>query len=171
MKGSYYLLLLFPLSILIAGFIVLAENLHPTASRLTPQLTLDSTVTQTKRLDTIPKNDSIPVAQSSTKVMTRKTGNFGKVETKQEEKAMPYFILASVFIVVILVLPRLQELSISQQSLVIKLFKEVKEAADNLDEESSPLGAEALRTATSKEKIRILQDRIRTVDKILSKGK
>ena len=140
MRGSYYLLLLFPIGIFVAGFLVLDESLYPTAERLSHQLTIDSPVTQTKRV-------------------------------KHEEKAMPYFILASVFVIVILVLPRLQELSISQQSLVIKLFEEVKEAADDLDEESSPLGSEALRTGISREKIRLLKDRIRTVDKVLTKGK
>ena len=140
MKGSYYLLLLFPLTIFVAGFLVLGENLYPTAERLSHQLRTNSPVTETKRV-------------------------------KQEEKAMPYFILASVFVIVILVLPRLQELSISQQSLVIKLFEEVKEAADDLDEESSPLGSEALRTGISREKIRILKDRIRTVNKVLTKDK
>jgi hypothetical protein len=89
----------------------------------------------------------------------------------QKEKAMPYFILASVLLIVILALPRLQELSISQQSLVIKLFEEVKEAADTLNEEVQPLGLEASRTGISKEKVRNLQDKINTLNKILSKGK
>jgi hypothetical protein len=139
MKGSYYLLLIFPIIILFAGFMALTQNLYPLDSRFTP-----GTTTQEKvRV--------VPIVQ--------------------KEKAMPYFILASVLLIVILALPRLQELSISQQSLVIKLFEEVKEAADDLNEEVQPLGLEASRTGISKEKVRNLQDKINTLNKILSKGK
>jgi hypothetical protein len=140
MKGSYYyLLLIFPIIILLAGFMVLTQNLYPLDSRFIPRTTTQE------------------------KVRT--------VSIVQKEKAMPYFILASVLLIVILALPRLQELSISQQSLVIKLFEEVKEAADNLNEEVQPLGLEASRTGISKEKVRNLQDKINTLNKILSKGK
>jgi hypothetical protein len=139
MKGSYYLLLIFPIVILLAGFMVLTQNLYPLDRRFTPRTTTQDKVRA--------------------------------VSIVQKEKAMPYFILASVLLIVILALPRLQELSISQQSLVIKLFEEVKEAADNLNEEVQPLGLEASRTGISKEKVRNLQDKINTLNKILSKGK
>jgi hypothetical protein len=146
MKGSYYLLLIFPIIILLAGFMVLTQNLYPLDSRFTPGNT-----TQAPKSTTQEKVRVVPIVQ--------------------KEKAMPYFILASVLLIVILALPRLQELSISQQSLVIKLFEEVKEAADNLNEEVQPLGLEASRTGISKEKVRNLQDKINTLNKILSKGK
>jgi hypothetical protein len=139
MKGSYYLLLIFPTIILLAGFMALTQNLYPLDSRFKPRTTTQEKVR------------AVPIVQ--------------------KEKAMPYFILASVLLIVILALPRLQELSISQQSLVIKLFEEVKEAADTLNEEVQPLGLEASRTGISKEKVRNLQDKINTLNKILSKGK
>jgi hypothetical protein len=143
MKGSYYLLLIFPIIILLAGFMVLTQNLYPLDSRFTPRTTAQAPKSMT------PENvRTVPIVQ--------------------KEKAMPYFILASVLLIVILALPRLQELSISQQSLVIKLFEEVKEAADNLNEEVQPLGLEASRTGISKEKIRNLQDKINNLNKILS---
>ena len=146
MKGSYYLLLIFPIIILFAGFMVLTQNLYPLESRFTPRTTTQGLKTTTQE-----------------KVRT--------VSLIQKEKAMPYFILASVLLILILALPRLQELSISQQSLVIKLFEEVKEAADDLNEEVQPVGLEASRSGTSKEKIKNLQDKINTLNKILSKGK
>jgi hypothetical protein len=139
MKGTYYFLLIFPIIIFFAGFMVLTQNLYPLDSRFTPKPSLASKVRV--------------------------------IQVVQKEKAMPYFILASVLMVLILALPRLQELSISQQSLVIKLFEDVKKAADDLNEEVQPIGLEASRAGISKEKIRILQDRINTVNKILSKSK
>lgn len=139
MKGSYYLLLIFPIIILFAGFMVLSQNLYAADSQLTSPTTINLKVSSN--------------------------------QTIQKEQAMPYFILASVLVILILALPRLQEFSVSRQSLVIKLFEEVKEAADNLDEETHLIGAEALRTGISKEKVRILQDRINTLNKLLSKSK
>ncbi|RZM21079.1 MAG: hypothetical protein EOO88_34325 [Pedobacter sp.] len=146
MKSSYYLLLIFPIVILFAGFMVLTQNLYPLDSRFTPR-----TTTQAPKTTTQEQVRAVPVTQ--------------------KEKAMPYFILASVLLILILALPRLQELSISQQSLVIKLFEEVKEAADDLNEEVQPVGLEASRSGTSKEKIKNLQDKINSLNKILSKGK
>jgi len=146
MKSSYYLLLIFPIIILFAGFMVLTQNLYPLDSRFTPKTSIQAPKTTIQE-----KVRAVPLIQN--------------------EKAMPYFILASVLLILILALPRLQELSISQQSLVIKLFEEVKEAADDLNEEVQPVGLEASRSGTSKEKIKNLQDKINTLNKILSKGK
>jgi hypothetical protein len=172
MKGSYYLLLIFPVSILFAGFIVLRADLYPKVKGVSPQLTMDSTITQTKRTDTIPVKDTNGQRATyfSTGVTIKKTGDFRPDEVRHEEKAMPYFILASVFIVVIMALPRLRELSISQQSIVLKLFDQVKEAAADLDEATSPVGAEALRTGISRQKVLILQDRIKMMDRLLTKS-
>ena len=77
---------------------VLTQSLYPLDSRFTPR-----TTTQAPKSTTPENVRTVPLIQ--------------------KEKAMPYFILASVLLILILALPRLQELSISQQSRVRKLFE------------------------------------------------
>ncbi len=174
MRGSYYLLLVFPVSILVAGFMVLGFNLSAEKSVSFPVINVDSTVNETKQADTILSNGkgskSINREVRTDKVI-KKESSVKPEKVNNQEKALPYFILFAVLIVLILALPRLSELSISEKSIVLKLFNEVKAAADDLDNDTGQVGSESFRTRLPNEKIQKLRERIDLVDKVLRKGK
>lgn len=86
------------------------------------------------------------------------------------EKALPYFLLSSAFILLILVLPRLQELSISDKSLVLKLVNEVKEDVDQLHEDV-PLAQEKFNAVGVNDRIIRIKEKTALIEQLLKKGK
>jgi hypothetical protein len=140
MKYVHYLWLIFPVSILVAGFMILMVNL---------------------------KNESI--SQELNKRPVAST-TIRRAPTPDREKALPYFLLGSAFILLILVLPRLQELSISEKSLVLKLISEVKEETSQLAEEL-PRGQETLKTTRSDDKLVRIRQKVELVEQLLKKGR
>jgi hypothetical protein len=142
MKAVNYIWLIFPVSILIAGFMVLNENLFPNE--------INQAVVKGAPVTDIANKQSAP---------------------RQNEKALPYFILGSIFTILILVLPRLQELSISDKSLVLKLVKEVKDEASQLQSEVPLNQAEALRPNRSNDKLVSIREKIALIEQVLNKGK
>ncbi|WP_432714028.1 hypothetical protein [Pedobacter sp.] len=137
MKNIQYIWLIFPLSIFVAGFLVLQVNIN--REKLNQQ-----------------------AAQTNT---TAKT-NIKPVVTSGNEKALPYFILASIFIVLILVLPRLKELSISERSLVLKLVSELKEETSQMVVEK-PVGQESLKTGAATQQLIRIREKIALVEELL----
>jgi heme exporter protein D len=140
MKNVNYIWLIFPVSILIAGFMVLSVNLNNQKLR--------------------DREDKRQVAINAAR----------QGATFHTEKAFPFFLLASAFILLILVLPRLQELSISERSLVLKLVSEVKEETAQLEEEV-PLGQEALKTARTNDKLIRIKEKTALIEQLLKRGK
>ena len=140
MKNVHYIWLIFPVSILVAGFLVLGANLQTERSflRNNSRQAIDKTAPQDAVLHT--------------------------------EKALPYFLLSSVFILLILVLPRLQELSISDKTLVLKLASEVREEVDQLGE-TVPAGQEILKTGLRDEKLISIKAKTALIEQLLKKGK
>jgi hypothetical protein len=146
MKVINYIGLILPVIILIAGFMVLRANLYPLKTSLLAEMTSDSTITSSKKAD----------------------ANMNK---GVQEIALPYFILAAVSMIVILVLPRLQELSISSNALVLKLLTEVKEEAAKLDTTSFLEQHESLTSKSPDQRINAIKEKIELVEIILKKGK
>lgn len=140
MKNVNYIWLIFPVSILVAGFMVLQVNLN--RERLNQRTHKGQVVANTARQGQI-------------------------IHT---EKALPYFLLSSAFILLILVLPRLQELSISEKSLVLKLVSEVKEDINQL-EEDVPLEQEKFKTVGVNDKLIRIKEKTALIEQLLKKGK
>jgi hypothetical protein len=146
MKTTTYIGLIFAVVILIAGFMVLNANLNPPEGSFTPRMTSDPTITQSKQVD---------------KVLIRGS----------QESALPYFILSAVFVILILVLPRLRELSISSNALVLKLLTEVKDEASKIDTTSFLEPHESLKTKSPDQRINGIKEKIELVEMILKNGK
>ncbi|MEJ5962031.1 hypothetical protein [Pedobacter immunditicola] len=140
MKNFNYIWLIFPVSILVAGFMVLQVNLN--RERLNQRTNKGQVAANTARQ--------------------------GPIITT--EKALPYFLLSSAFILLILVLPRLQELSISERSLVLKLVSEVKEDIDQL-EEDVPLEQEKFKSVRTNDKLIRIKEKTALIEQLLKKGK
>ncbi len=138
MKNVHYIWLIFPVSILVAGFLVLGANLRTERSF---------------------QKDS----KGTVVVDNARQGNIFHTE-----KALPYFLLSSAFILLILVLPRLQELSISDKTLVLKLVSEVKEEVSQL-EEPTPMGQETLKTTGTNQKITRIKEKTALIEQLLKK--
>jgi hypothetical protein len=143
LKKVNYIWLIFPISIFVAAFLVLTVNLFP---------------------DYVGR--SVPQSQEEKKRSPTKTD-----ATQSPEKALPYFILAAVFMVLILVLPRLQELSISEKSLVLKLISEVKEEARQLETELPLPQQEVLKTERTNDKVLRIQEKIALLEQLLKNNK
>ena len=137
MKYVHYLWLIFPVSVLVAAFMVLNVNL---------------------------KNENLAQEVNKRPALSNTTR---RGPTPDREKALPYFLLASAFILLILVLPRLQELSISEKSLVLKLISEVKEETSQLEE--LPPGQEMLKTTKSNDKLIRIRQKMELVEQLLEK--
>lgn len=140
MKYVHYLWLIFPVSILVAGFMVLNVNL---------------------------KNENLSQELSKRPVTSTPVR---RAATSDREKALPYFLLGSAFILLILVLPRLQELSISERSLVLKLISEVKEEASRLEEDLPP-GQESLKISKPSDKLIKIREKVALVEQLLKNGR
>jgi len=138
MKNLNYIWLIFPVSILVAGFMVLQVNLNR------------------ERLNQRPNKGQVAV----------NTARQGQII--HTEKALPYFLLSSAFILLILVLPRLQELSISEKSLVLKLVGEVKEDIGQL-EEDVPVEQEKFKSARTNDKIIRIKEKTALIEQLLKK--
>jgi len=138
MKNVNYIWLIFPVSILVAGFMVLQVNLNR------------------ERLHQRPDKGQV----------VANTARQGQII--YTEKALPYFLLSSAFILLILVLPRLQELSISDKSLVLKLVGEVKEDIGQL-EEDVPVEQEKFKAARTNDKIIRIKEKTALIEQLLKK--
>ncbi len=143
MKKVNYLLLIFPISVFFAAFVVLAVNLFPA------------------------KMEQLSVVNRPSKAIDLKK----PVNQPSAEKALPYFILASVFMVVLLVLPRIQELSISERSLVLKLISEVKEEARQLETETTINQQEHLTLSPVNHKALRIQEKLTLLEELLHRHK
>ncbi len=143
MKNVNYLFLIFPVSVFVAAFLVLAVNLFPAK-----------------------------IGQIFADHQESRKSNPPKPATEQgAEKALPYFILASVFMVLILVLPRLQELSISEKSIVLKLISDVKEDARLLQAETTVIQQESLKTSPTNDKAIRIQEKLNILEQLLHQHK
>ncbi len=170
MKTTLFISWMFPIVILITGFVTFYSNLHFEKETTLPVSYTDSTVTQTVKTDVVAaKNTDHKRSDSQVTTRSIKKTIHPQSALPACQKALPYYILASALTVILLSLPRLQELTISQQALVLKLFTEVKEAADHLQTTADTVGPEAVKTDYHK-KVAALLERVRMVDKVLFKG-
>ena len=171
MKANYYLLLVFPVCIMFAGFLVLYGNLVPARSLAVAPSTLDSVISVSAKFDTVQNGNGRSFRQTNTRTTTKRQSveRPGVQDQKDPGKALPFFILSSVLMIVILALPRLSELSVSERSIVLKLFDEVKSAASDLQDGDTPPGAEAERRRASNARVLRLNERIDLLEKVLKR--
>jgi hypothetical protein len=87
------------------------------------------------------------------------------------ETAFSYFILASVMVILILLLPRLQEISISNTALVLKLLAEVKDEAVKYETNSVPEKNEMMPSGPSNHRRSLIKDKIELIEELLKKLK
>jgi len=142
MKTINYIWLVFPLSIFIAAFMVLQVNIYP--ARVNQRIARSATIAKT---------------------------NVESVKAPNQERALPYFILAALFSLLVFALPRLQELSISEKSLVLKLVAEVKEEARQLGGGINLTEAESFNEKVKNDKIDSIKEKISLIEELLKKGK
>ncbi|MET3115753.1 hypothetical protein AAKU52_003510 [Pedobacter sp. CG_S7] len=142
MKTIHYIWLVFPLSIFVAAFMVLQVNIYP--ARVNQRMVRNATIAKP---------------------------NADPIKAPNQEQALPYFILAALFSLLVFALPRLQELSISEKSLVLKLVAEVKEEARQLDGELGLTAVESFSKTVKNDKIAGIREKIGLIEEVLKKGK
>lgn len=135
MEKSYYLLLVFPLFIFAYAVFVSTPLEH--SNETSPSLiTTDSTYSKVEKLDTLLGKEQKTKTISSSKEMTitAKKKDAENGDFSQKNSTYSYFLLASIFVILIIALPKLQELNISNSGITLKFLDHLDEKIKEIEE-------------------------------------
>lgn len=158
MERNYYFLLVFPIFIFVYAVFVNTPRAHDKDA--SPSLiTTDSTYSREEKVDTLLNKEKRTITISSNKEMAtiaKKKGDDNPFS--QKDSTYSYFLLASVFVVVIIALPKLQELSINNSGITLKFLEHLDEKIKEVEELAAP--NKATRLANDEELQRELSKKI-----------
>lgn len=134
MEKSYYFLLVFPLFIFAYAVIVSTALEH--GKETSPSLiTTDSTYRKVEKLDTLlGKEQKTKTISSSKMTITAKKKDAESSDISQKDSTYSYFLLASVFVILIIALPKLQELNINNSGITLKFLDHLDEKIKEIEE-------------------------------------
>lgn len=159
MERNYYFLLVFPIFIFVYAVFVNTPREHDKDA--SPSLiTTDSTYSREEKLDTLLNKEKKTKTISSSKEMTSiaKKKDADSTNFSQKDSTYSYFLLASVFVAVIIALPKLQELSINNSGITLKFLEHLDEKIKEVEELAAP--NKATRLANDEELQRALSKKI-----------
>lgn len=135
MEKSYYFLLVFPLFIF--AYAVFVSTALEYGKETSPSLiTTDSTYRKVEKLDTLLGKEQKTKTISSSKEMTitAKKKDAESSDISQKDSTYSYFLLASVFVILIIALPKLQELNINNSGVTLKFLDHLDEKIKEIEE-------------------------------------